>query len=148
MRMRLTHEQTVGTRTFYFPLERGPETPPEVTVVIQPAENPDKRMFDAGFSVCSSEDQFEKTEGRTRAFFRMRGKNKLRGTGEEICGDIQATLSSIEARREERYIPGLRNSTFQDLQKILHDEEGLQNYFDEKKRNRKERAAAEEGATS
>lgn len=57
-----------GARTFYFPLDRGPTHPPEITVVV--GQNPDG--YQISYSVCSRRDLFCKKTGRTIAYSRFK----------------------------------------------------------------------------
>lgn len=66
----LTREQTFGTLTFYFPYKRGPEQPPEVTVMVRRVSDFE---WQAGLSMCSKTDTFDKKVGRKIAFHRLNG---------------------------------------------------------------------------
>ena len=93
----LTFEQTQGTKTYYLPFERGPLTPPEVTIMVR--QLPDG-TFVAGVSVCSNDDPFTRVEGRFRAYNRMLhapyGKGAFRAANsDDLTDQISAMLDGV-----------------------------------------------------
>jgi hypothetical protein len=92
----LTREQTKGTLTFHLPLQRGPETPPEMTIIVR------RIMADrwhAGIAVCSIGDTFEKRYGRKLAFHRLSGNPFMADSPEELLGAIETHLNHLSHNR-------------------------------------------------
>jgi len=141
--MKLTFEQTQGTRTFYFPLDRDKVTPPEFTVVIRPLNgedfdfDPNEDQYEAGVAFCSKDDQFSKRRGRLLAYHRMFGKNAFVGTSTEIAHAIEAKLDLLVSRRPFSFSAPA-------IQDVLHviAADALAGYFKAKKENREAAANA------
>jgi hypothetical protein len=59
------------TLTFHLPLRRGPDAPPEATLLVQRTA---EEQWRAGLAICSKSDQFVKRAGRAIAQERLRGR--------------------------------------------------------------------------
>lgn len=92
----LTPEQTKGTLTFHLPLQRGPETPPEMTVIVRRAT---PELWYAGIAVCSLGDMFQKRYGRKLAFHRLSGDPFMAGSPLELLHQIENHLIQLSENR-------------------------------------------------
>ena len=79
----LTTEETKETLTFFFPRDRSETQPPEITVMVRRVAEDE---WQAGMSVCSREDMFERREGRVRAFGRLQ-RRPLQSQDPGFLGD-------------------------------------------------------------
>jgi hypothetical protein len=132
--MKLTFEETQGTRTFYLPLDRDSTTPPELAVVIKPGKD---HQFRAGVSFCSPGDQFSKSRGRLKAFGRMKSRRALVGSAREIVEMIIDQLQTLADRHGDDYADGFLMA---DVGKVLN-QDSLEAYFQTKKENREDQEA-------
>lgn len=132
----LTFEQTKGTKTYYLPFERGPETPPEATVMVRRLED---GTYIAGVSVRSLEEPFVKLEGRFRAYNRMLhapyGRGAFRAAdGDDLAAQIEEMFLAISVHH-----PGtVSMQAIDDLEDLT---KGLSEAFDRLDKNREERLA-------
>jgi len=92
----LTHEETRGTKTYHLPLERGPETKPEVTLMVR--RMPDG-SYHAAMSICAKGDQFEKHRGRRAAFHRLNGNPIVAVDAEELRLRLRDRFFQLEKAR-------------------------------------------------
>lgn len=87
-----------GTLTFHFPLQRGPEIPPEMTVVVRRVGDD---SWHAGIAVCSLEDQFVKRVGRRIAYHRLCGRPFQANSALELAHRIEEHLDQLNTNRPE-----------------------------------------------
>lgn len=127
----LSFEQTRGTKTFYFPVERDEACPPKMTVMI-------KRVADgslhAGVSVCSAEDNFSRRVGRRIAFHRLLGRPLVASDSRELVDRLYSYLENLS----KRGVVGLRSLASLDLEML----EGVEAAFDMLDANRAARVEA------
>lgn len=135
--MKLTFEQTQGTRTIHFPLKRNAHTPPEITVVIEQADQNNPNFYRVGVAFCAPADQFSKEKGRLLAFGRLQSKKVLLGTAGEVLGNIFARYQNILARRGQ-----IKNPMVHDLVTIFNHN-SLLDYFTKKNENRRDQLTLE-----
>jgi hypothetical protein len=152
--MRLTFENTRGTRTIYFPLEKSSDFPADITVMVRPqCEHgfTGEDAFSAGIAFCNPDDQFSKRRGRVIAYYRMliNGPPGVHGTAQDIIDYIQDKVSEINIRRDsgsfvflnDAYVPDMDEGAIaHDLQKVL-SYDALSEYFTKKDDNRKSMTA-------
>jgi len=100
-----------GTRTFYLPLDRGPETPPEVTLLI----GKDTTGYKVAHAICSRRDQFKKT--KARAIVQSKYAEDYCLTNSSLL-PIMATLSSRFEALNKRHPGTISALTMADLLKI------------------------------
>lgn len=92
----LTREQTKGTLTFHLPLKRGPETPPEMTILVRRIMGD---RWHAGIAVCSVGDMFQKRYGRKLAFNRLSGNPFMANSPLELMHQIENHLDQLNHHR-------------------------------------------------
>jgi hypothetical protein len=92
----LTREQTKGTLTFHLPLQRGPETPPEMTLMVRRVA---ADQWHAGVAVCSAGDMFEKRIGRKLAFHRLTGNPVKANTPDTLVDVLWERLECLSQNR-------------------------------------------------
>jgi hypothetical protein len=126
----LTFEQTRGTKTFYFPVERDEACPPKLTVMIKRATD---GSLHAGVSVCSSEDNFCRRVGRKIAFYRLLGRPLVALNSKDLVDQLYFYLEALAKRRvgDAFHLPAM------DLEML----EGVEAAFDMLDENRAARAA-------
>jgi hypothetical protein len=154
--MRLTFEMTRGTRTIYFPLEKSPDFPADITVMVRPqCEHgfAGEDAFSAGIAFCNPDDQFSKRRGRVIAYHRMRinGPPGVHGTAQDIVDAIRDKMSAINIRRAgvedmhviNYYVPDMDEGAIAgDLEKVL-SYDALSEYFTKKNEHRVEQQTLE-----
>ena len=95
----MTEVKKLGGWIFYFPLERGNNISPEVTVILGP--HPDGGYL-ASYAVCSSNDQFEKQKGRNITFHRWKNRHGIwKSSILPIVAELKHKFSQINYRRPE-----------------------------------------------
>ena len=92
----LSKEQTRGTLTFHLPMQRGPKTPPEMTLMVRRVA---ADQWHAGFAVCSAEDMFQKRAGRTLAFHRLTGNPIKADAPDSLMDVLLARLDTLAHNR-------------------------------------------------
>lgn len=100
-----------GTRTFYFPLDRDNNTPPQATVLIRKVEN----EYIAAYAVASAKDAFEKRTGKMIALSRL--KNEF-GCKSVSLLPITSWLIQSFSRINANHPGTLSDVVFNDLKKI------------------------------
>lgn len=100
-----------GTLTFHLPLERGPEIPPEMTLVVRRVMN---RRWHAGLSVCSRGDQFVKSLGRRTAYHRLLGRPCMADDAGDLIYQLHTHLTRLNDNRPET----ISEATLQDLERL------------------------------
>lgn len=105
----LSRAETRGTKTFYLPFVRTSTQPPEVTVM---AGRRRDGKYAIGVAICSRGDQFNRREGRRRAFHRL--QNQLLVFSAEdlrrLQGHLYSRFVSINARHPGTISPATFDS--------------------------------------
>lgn len=101
-----------GTLTFHFPFQRGPEAPPEMTLVVRRAA-PDE--WRAGIAVCSLGDQFVKSFGRRVAYHRLMGRPLVVNSALELAHRVEEHLNNLCMNRPHT----IGQHTIRDLYKTV-----------------------------
>ena len=85
-----------GTLTFHLPLKRGPERPPEMTLMIRRVMD---NRWHAGLAVCSTGDQFVRRTGRRVACSRLLGRPFMVDSPEGLVGQVADHLDNLIKNR-------------------------------------------------
>jgi hypothetical protein len=85
-----------GTLTFHLPLERGPQTPPQMTVVVRRIM---KDRFHAGAAFCSAHDQFVRRVGRRVACHRLQGRPFMADSALELVQQLDLHADVLSENR-------------------------------------------------
>lgn len=100
-----------GTLTYHLPLKRGPEDPPEMTIVVRRVM---ENNWHAGISVCSLGDHFVRRIGRFRAGGKLVSNPFTANDPEQLCHQIEQHLDQLSQNRPHT----LSAITVQDLQAL------------------------------
>ena len=94
MKRQVTPKMSEGTKTYHLPFDRSTGISPEVTLAVRRSGDVDGNIFMLGMAVCSRQENFEKREGRWRAFERLRFR-PLIGTPDQLMDNVAVILDRI-----------------------------------------------------
>ena len=93
-------ENAQGIRTYHLPFSRNRTTAPQLTIIVTRSG---PGQYRAGMSICSSQDCFNKREGRGKAFSKHSGARSKEGFDAgnpvQLALMLRKHIASVAARR-------------------------------------------------